>query len=272
MARARNIKPGLYKNEDLAECSIWARFVFPGLWMLADREGRLEDRPKRIKGELLPYDDADMDALLNELAKFRFIARYQVDGERYIQVLKFLDHQTPHVREQASSIPEMPAVIDAGERQVESTTKASPGSDLPSPRSPDSLNPSSLNPESIEKKTARQKDPDGACTFKTFLLRCKEAEVTSIPPDDPIFEYTREAHIPDDWLRMCWLSFKDKYLDADKRYKGINGWRAAFRNSVRQGWFELWWHDGENYKLTSKGLQAMTVMKSRELAKAEHAS
>ena len=66
MARARNIKPGLYKNEDLAECSVWARYIFPGMWMLADREGRLEDRPKRIKGELLPYDSIEVEPLLVE--------------------------------------------------------------------------------------------------------------------------------------------------------------------------------------------------------------
>ena len=73
MARARNIKPGFYKNEDLAECSPWARLIFPGLWMLADREGRMEDRPKRIKGELLPYDSIDVDPLLEELARWGFI-------------------------------------------------------------------------------------------------------------------------------------------------------------------------------------------------------
>jgi len=33
-----------------------ARLLYPGLWMLADREGRLEDRPLRIKAEILPYD------------------------------------------------------------------------------------------------------------------------------------------------------------------------------------------------------------------------
>ncbi|MCX8018393.1 MAG: hypothetical protein N2690_10910, partial [Rhodocyclaceae bacterium] len=59
--RARNIKPGFYKNEDLAECSVWARLIFPGLWMMADRDGRLEDRPKRIKAELLPFDAVDVD-------------------------------------------------------------------------------------------------------------------------------------------------------------------------------------------------------------------
>ena len=48
MARARNIKPGFFANENLAECDPLARLLFAGLWCLADREGRLEDRPKRI--------------------------------------------------------------------------------------------------------------------------------------------------------------------------------------------------------------------------------
>ena len=65
--RTRDIKPGFYFNEDLAECSCWARLIFPGLWMLADREGRLEYRPKRIKAQLLPYDGEDMAVLIGEL-------------------------------------------------------------------------------------------------------------------------------------------------------------------------------------------------------------
>lgn len=67
MARARNIKPGFFANEDLAECDPLARLLFAGLWCLADREGRLEDRPKRIRAELLPYDSCDADELLNQL-------------------------------------------------------------------------------------------------------------------------------------------------------------------------------------------------------------
>lgn len=86
MARARNIKPGFYRNEDLAECSIWARHIYPGLWMLADREGRLEDRPKRIRAELLPFDMVDVEPLLEELAVRGFIDRYEQDGKRYILV------------------------------------------------------------------------------------------------------------------------------------------------------------------------------------------
>jgi len=95
----------MYKNEDLAECSIWARYIWPGLWMMADREGRLEDRPKRIKGELLPYDSQEVEPLLNELENKKFIVRYEADDQRYIQILKFHKHQNPHHREPESTIP-----------------------------------------------------------------------------------------------------------------------------------------------------------------------
>lgn len=105
MPRARNIKPGFYKNEELAECSVWARFIFPGLWMMADREGRLEDRPKRIKGELLAYDSQDVEPLLHELEQRGFIARYKADGKAIIQVAKFSQHQNPHHREAESRLP-----------------------------------------------------------------------------------------------------------------------------------------------------------------------
>ena len=68
MARARNLKPAFFTNDLLAEIEPLGRLLFQGLWCLADREGRLVDRPKRIKAELFPYDDADVDVLLSALA------------------------------------------------------------------------------------------------------------------------------------------------------------------------------------------------------------
>jgi hypothetical protein len=105
MARARNIKPGFFKNENLAECSPWARLCFAGLWTLADREGRLEDRPKRIKGELFSFDTIDVDPLLAELEQWGFIRRYTVNGNKFIEICSFSKHQNPHHKEVASVIP-----------------------------------------------------------------------------------------------------------------------------------------------------------------------
>ena len=73
MARARNIKPGLFTNEVLVDLPAFDRLLFIGLWCLADREGRLEDRVKRIKMELFPCDNYDIEVGLSNLAGAGFI-------------------------------------------------------------------------------------------------------------------------------------------------------------------------------------------------------
>jgi hypothetical protein len=105
VSRSRNIKPGFFENEDLAELGAEAMLLFAGLWTHVDREGRCEDRPKRIRAKLFPYFDVDVDGLLDALAERGFIERYAVDGIRYIQVTNFCKHQSPHVKEQPSTIP-----------------------------------------------------------------------------------------------------------------------------------------------------------------------
>lgn len=105
MARARNIKPALYLDEELAELKIATRYLFTGLWCLADKEGRMEDRPKWIKAQIYPYDSYNTDELLEELFKSGHIIRYEVEEKRYIQVANFVKHQNPHKNEKPSEYP-----------------------------------------------------------------------------------------------------------------------------------------------------------------------
>lgn len=105
MARSRTIKPGFFLNDVLAQCAYGARLMFAGLWTIADREGRLEDRPARIKALLFPFDKCNVDVWLGQLAERKFIVRYESDGVKYIQVVKFSSHQSPHVKEPPSLIP-----------------------------------------------------------------------------------------------------------------------------------------------------------------------
>lgn len=103
--RTRYIKPGFFTNDVLAELPPLDRLLWAGLWTIADREGRLEDRPKKIKASVLPYDDHDVDAALERLEEAGFISRY-VHGEgRYIQIVNFVRHQNPHKHEPESTIP-----------------------------------------------------------------------------------------------------------------------------------------------------------------------
>lgn len=54
---------------------------------------------------LLPFDEADCDALLQQLNDHKFIIRYRVNGECYIQISNWKKHQNPHCKEAASEIP-----------------------------------------------------------------------------------------------------------------------------------------------------------------------
>lgn len=143
MARARNIKPSFFANDDLADIHPLGRLLFIGLWTLADREGRLEDRPRRIKAEALPYDDCDVDSLLDDLQKHGFILRYAVGEDRFIQVVNFSKHQNPHVKESASSIP-APDQYSASTVQASDDTQPEPERAGLIPDSPFPLTDSSI--------------------------------------------------------------------------------------------------------------------------------
>lgn len=156
MARARNIKPGFFTNDVLAEIDPLGRILFAGLWTVADREGRLEDRPKKIKAQVLPYDDCNCDGLLQDLHKHGFIQRYVMDGNAFIQIVKWGEHQNPHVKESESTIP-APDKHSTSPVQVPAFTGTSPADSL-SPIT-DSLNlipdTGSMKPENnlVEQKT-----------------------------------------------------------------------------------------------------------------------
>lgn len=108
MPRARNIKHGFFTNDDLAENDPLGRLLFIGLWTLADYKGDLKWKTKRIKTQLLPYDECDVEALAINLDKSGFV-RFYSDGENiYIRVLNFDRHQNPHLNEKkkGSDVPE----------------------------------------------------------------------------------------------------------------------------------------------------------------------
>lgn len=229
--RARNIKPGFYKNEDLAECSAWARLIFPGLWMLADREGRLEDRPKRIKAELLPFDSQEIDPLLNELEARGFIHRYTVDGGNFIQITAFAVHQTPHYSEKDSVIKPPRLQESAADDDPVDSEKLSPSSPPDSKKDgasrrrdskrtpensgsdgliktgsqpPDSLIPDSLNHESVDAKAS------------TPALRASDLVTEGIP----------------DALARDFLAVRK----AKKAPLTATAWAGVKREAVKAGW------------------------------------
>jgi hypothetical protein len=122
MLKTRNIKPGLVLNETLAALGYEATLLFERLWMLADREGRLEDRPLRIRAEVCPYwPDFPVEKTVEKLHEAGFIDRYTVNenGEdmSIILVLRFAIHQNPHPHEKKSVLPAPRNVITSNENK-----------------------------------------------------------------------------------------------------------------------------------------------------------
>lgn len=105
MARLRTLKPDYYLDEGLSEVSLEAHFLLSGLWTIADRAGRLEDRPRRIKVQVFPYRDVDVDKALGELAASGYVVRYEADGKRLLQVADWERDQRPHFKEPPSQFP-----------------------------------------------------------------------------------------------------------------------------------------------------------------------
>jgi len=108
----------MFTDEDVGDLSFEARWLFAGLFTQADREGRLEDRPRKLKVELMAYDSVNVEHLLRELAEARFITRYEAEGKRYIHIRTFWKHQHFHIKEPPSTLPEPPAPCENGASTV----------------------------------------------------------------------------------------------------------------------------------------------------------
>lgn len=113
--RIRYLKPDFFLDEDVANLPPLTRLFYAGLWCHADREGRLQDRPERLRVEIMPYEkDFDVEEALVKLAQPKrvsgrpYILRYQIDSRRFIQIISWRDHQKPHHTEVKSLIPPPP--------------------------------------------------------------------------------------------------------------------------------------------------------------------
>ncbi len=96
MARIRTIKPEFPHSESMGRVSRESRLCFVLLWTIADDAGRLRGNSRMLASLLYPYDDdakRHIDTWLEQLSSEGCIARYEVDGTAYIQVLKWSEHQ-----------------------------------------------------------------------------------------------------------------------------------------------------------------------------------
>lgn len=248
MARARNIKPGLFKNEVLVELPVFCRLLFIGLWTLADREGRLEDRPKRIKLELFPYDNEDTDAAIQALADSGFIERYESNGFKVIQIVNFIKHQAPHGTEKDSKLPDTLGYLTVHERNksgcstgvkqkisvklTENNVNPPLGNiELTVSKRPDSPNPDSPNPEEKKEAIASVTGKPAAVAVAQPICPADDLinlyhELMPLNPPVKVINDGRRKAIRARWKEAALLTCKP--FGYDNRQDGILAWRRFF--------------------------------------------
>lgn len=111
MGRIRTVKPELFKHEGLFEAEeryqLPLRLVFIGLFTCCDREGRFRWQPRRLKLDILPYDEVEMPRVLDVLAESGFIVAYKVKGIIYGSIPTWSKHQYINNKESKSQIPDI---------------------------------------------------------------------------------------------------------------------------------------------------------------------
>lgn len=105
MSRQRILSPEFFTDERICSLPPLDRLLFQGLWGLADREGRLAEKPFELKIKVMPVDDIDVSASLDRIGKSGLITRYEIEGQKYVAIRNFLKFQKPHPRESPSTIP-----------------------------------------------------------------------------------------------------------------------------------------------------------------------
>lgn len=190
MARARNIKPSFFTNEDLGTEEPIVGLLFIGLWCLADRDGRLEDRPLRIKAELFPYRESlDCNGYLTVLERLGFILRYEADGIRLIQVVNFARHQSPHNTEKSKGYP--PPPMKTQDKSGLTVTQPLRNGEITEPKRPDLLIPDSLNHERGREDSKTLSPLLEDVNFSAMWKRWKAHRLQKMKPLNSIEEETQ---------------------------------------------------------------------------------
>lgn len=245
MARARNIKPALFKNELLGVADPLLTLLFESLWCLADREGRLEDRPLRIKAETFPYRDGiDMNAFLSQLQEMGFILRYTAGGMALIQIINFKKHQTPHNTEKPS---ELPAPLTEGLSLTNAEITQAKRSDSLLPPTDTGLPPTEDAPQAASAAPKKSRAP----------------AKTPLPNDFGISERVRQWAAEKGFNRL--EAHFENFVSAC-RAKGYTyaDWDEGFMGAIRNDWAKL--NQAQQARASPQGYESAKDRSRREAA------
>ena len=182
----------------------------------------------------------EVEPLLQELERHGFILRYEVEGEKLIQVLAFMKHQTPHYSEKKSVI-KPPPLQESRQHIDKPDSKITPGVDAASRGGRNPLNPDSriLTADPGEKPAARKR----AAQPQTVTAADMEAEGVSRQHAVDWLAVRKAKNLP-----LTPTAWADTKSEAEKAHMTIG---EAIKASAAHGWggFRASWLHGKDQPL-----------------------
>lgn len=117
MADGRMLKKQISRSKKLAELKTdSARLLYTWIIPHLDVKGRLEADPHLVKGEIVPriatFDLENIQEYLEDMAEVGLIKLYQHEGDQFLELVKFSDHQ--HLREEKEGRSHIPSPDNSG--------------------------------------------------------------------------------------------------------------------------------------------------------------
>jgi len=241
MARARNIKPAFFTNEQVSDNCPLGRLLFIGLWTMADYKGDLEWKEKTLKIQILPWDECSVKELAINLDKSGLIRFYSDGNKIYLNIPNFEKHQNPHKNERDKG-SEIPVFTNEG-RQLVDLKGLTINRDLsglkPECSHSDRADSLLLIPDSpiLIPESVNHESQQVAQVTPSATPRKKAARL----PDDwrPDREYWEAAKLikPDltqEWFVQVAHKFKDYWIAKAGKDATKADWLATWRNWVRR--------------------------------------
>ena len=122
-----------------------------------------------------------------------------------------------------------------------------------------SSNSSSIDPPSLRDVPLSGSTKQKSITFQTWLLETKAKGEKAVSDYQPVWDYAKLTGIPEDWIEIAWLRFKERYTGEEKaKKKRYIDWRGVFLRAVKENWLGLWFFSEKTkeFCLTTVGVCA----------------
>jgi hypothetical protein len=223
VARIRTIKPELWTDERITECSMPARLLFIGMLNFSDDNGNMSHSAKRLKMQVFPSDDIDVAPLLEELISEGMLLSYSVRGENYLHIKGFKKHQVINKPTQSTTPkPPLPELY----------------SETPADKQDDSGPTTVVLPTSSATEWKGMEGNGKDIPPQKTAPKSKPKSKTALPNDFKVSERVEAWAATKGYVQM--QAHLENFISAAKR-KGYTyaDWDEALMEAVRKNWAQV---------------------------------